>query len=422
MDTPIGKDLTNSVIGKVYKLTKRIGSGAFGEIYQVVKGKEEYAMKLERSDTKHPQLFFEAKLYTYLQGSDLSDKGIPRIYAQGTDGDYNYIVIDLLGQSLEDLFNKHNKRLSLKTVLMLGDQMIQRIEFIHLNKFLHRDIKPDNFLIGQGQKAVRIYLLDFGLAKRYQTKEGHIPYREGKSLTGTARYASINTHLGIEQSRRDDLESLGYVLMYLLRGQLPWQNMKGNNQKDKYQRIMERKLETSSDVLCKGFPIELCQYLNYCKHLKFEEKPDYNYLRGLFKDAFKKIGFELDYKYDWIKDDNVIRTQQDLMSGEKQQLYQQLIMTQPLHQQPPILPKGVYNGIDSEKKISNMNTQQLNSQQLIAQRKTIQQQQINKIQSVEKRRTSFQNRQPIPSKEIVKPVTQVLAPKIVTTKEPHRKY
>ncbi|CAK62845.1 unnamed protein product (macronuclear) [Paramecium tetraurelia] len=419
MDTPIGKDLTNSVIGKVYKLIKRIGSGAFGEIYQVAKGKEEYAMKLERSDNKHPQLFFEAKLYSYLQGSD---HRIPRIYAQGTDGDYNYIVIDLLGQSLEDLFNKHNKRLSLKTVLMLGDQMIQRIEFIHLNKFLHRDIKPDNFLIGLGQKAVRIYLLDFGLAKRYQTKEGHIPYREGKSLTGTARYASINTHLGIEQSRRDDLESLGYVLMYLLRGQLPWQNMKGNNQKEKYQRIMEKKLETSSDVLCKGFPIELSQYLNYCKHLKFEEKPDYLYLRGLFKDAFKKIGFELDQKYDWIKDDNMIRTQQDLMSAEKQQLQKQLIMTQPLQQQPPILPKAALNGIDSEKKISNTNNQQLSTQQLTAQRKTLQQQQMNKMSSVEKKRTTSQNRQHIPSKEIVKPVAQVLAPKIVTTKEPHRKY
>ncbi|CAD8122359.1 unnamed protein product [Paramecium sonneborni] len=421
MDPPIGKDLTNSVIGKVYKLTKRIGSGAFGEIYQVTKGKEEYAMKLEKSDTKFPQLFFEAKLYTYLQGSDNNDKGIPRIYAQGTDGDYNYIVIDLLGQSLEDLFNKHNKKLSLKTVLMLGEQMIQRIEYIHLNKFIHRDIKPDNFLIGQGQKAVRIYLLDFGLAKRYQTKEGHIPYKEGKSLTGTARYASINTHLGIEQSRRDDLESLGYVLMYLLRGQLPWQNMKANNQKDKYQRIMEKKLETSSDVLCKGFPIEMSQYLNYCKNLKFEEKPDYQYLKGLFKDAFQRIGYELDYKYDWIKDENVIRTQQVLMSAEKQQLHQQLIMTQPLHQQPPILPKGALNPIDSEKKLSFANNQ-LNTQQFMVQRKTLQQNQVNKISSVEKKRTISQIRKQISQKDVLKPVTQVLAPKIVTTKEPHRKY
>ncbi|CAD8196542.1 unnamed protein product [Paramecium octaurelia] len=421
MDTPIGKDLTNQVIGKVYKLIKRIGSGAFGEIYLVAKGKEEYAMKLERSDTKHPQIFFEAKLYNYLQGSDPSDKGIPRIYAQGQDGDYNYIVMDLLGQSLEELFSKNNKRLSLKTVLMLADQMIQRIEYIHTKQFLHRDIKPDNFLIGLGKKATRVYILDFGLAKRYLTKEGHIPYREGKSLTGTARYASVNTHLGLEQSRRDDLESLGYVLMYLLRGQLPWQNMKANNQKDKYQRIMEKKLETSPDALCKGFPIEMSQYLNYCKNLKFEDKPDYNYLRGLFKDAFKKIGFEWDYKFEWIKDESLVKTQQDIQSENKL-----MIMTQPLQQQQQQQQPGIKpNGIESDKKIGNTNSHHLNSniQQQSGQRRP--QQQTSKVSqqlSVEKKRTTSQNKQFIQSKELVKPVTQVLAPKIVTTKEPPRKY
>ncbi|CAK61633.1 unnamed protein product (macronuclear) [Paramecium tetraurelia] len=413
MDTPIGKDLTNQVIGKVYKLIKRVGSGAFGEIYLVVKGKEEYAMKLERSDTKHPQIFFEAKLYNYLQGSD---PRIPRIYAQGQDGDYNYIVMDLLGQSLEELFSKNNKRLSLKTVLMLGDQMIQRIEYIHTKQFLHRDIKPDNFLIGLGKKATRVYILDFGLAKRYLTKEGHIPYREGKSLTGTARYASVNTHLGLEQSRRDDLESLGYVLMYLLRGQLPWQNMKAINQKDKYQRIMEKKLETSPDALCKGFPIEMSQYLNYCKNLKFEDKPDYNYLRGLFKDAFKKIGFEWDYKFEWIKDESIVKTQQDIQSENKL-----MIMTQPLQQQQQVVRQ---NGIESDKKIGNNSHHlNINSQQQSGQRRP--QQQTNKASqqlSVEKKRTTSQTKQFIQSKELVKPVTQVLAPKIVTTKEPPRKY
>eukprot|EP01017_Pseudomicrothorax_dubius_P050369 TRINITY_DN952_c0_g1_i2.p1 TRINITY_DN952_c0_g1~~TRINITY_DN952_c0_g1_i2.p1 ORF type:complete len:384 (-),score=91.81 TRINITY_DN952_c0_g1_i2:78-1229(-) len=288
---------------KQFKLTKKLGSGAFGEIFHGINigTNEEVAIKLEPVNTKHPQLLYEAKLYQYLhQDVTVIAKGIPKVYYYSTEGDYNIMVMDLLGPSLEDLFNTCNRRLSLKSTLMLADQMINRVEYIHTRQFLHRDIKPDNFLIGINKNAYKVYVVDFGLAKRYIGKDGkHIPYRENKNLTGTARYASINTHLGIEQGRRDDLESLGYVFMYFLRGSLPWQNLKANNKKDKYEKILEKKLSTPIETLCKGFPNEFVTYLTYCRNLRFEDKPDYTYLRNLLKDLFVRSGYEYDYVYDW---------------------------------------------------------------------------------------------------------------------------
>ena len=164
------------------------------------------AIKFEQSNTEHPQLLYECKLYNYLHNdSTVIDKGIPNIYYCSTEGkfkfnegDYNVLVMDLMGSSLESLFENTLRKFSLKTVLMLIDQMISRIEYIHNRHFIHRDIKPDNFCVGLNKTAHKIFVIDFGLAKRYIQRDGkHIPYREGKNLTGTARYASINTHLGI---------------------------------------------------------------------------------------------------------------------------------------------------------------------------------------------------------------------------------
>ncbi|KAG8376168.1 hypothetical protein BUALT_Bualt09G0035200 [Buddleja alternifolia] len=298
-------------VGNKYRLGRKIGSGSFGEIYLGTNSQtnEEVAIKLENVKTKHPQLLYESKLYRILQGGT----GIPNVRWFGVEGDYNVLVMDLLGPSLEDLFNFCSRKLSLKTVLMLADQMINRVEFVHSKSFLHRDIKPDNFLMGLGRRANQVYIIDFGLAKKFRdsSTHQHIPYRENKNLTGTARYASMNTHLGIEQSRRDDLESLGYVLMYFLRGSLPWQGLKAGTKKQKYEKISEKKVSTSIEALCRGYPTEFASYFHYCRSLRFEDKPDYAYLKRIFRDLFIREGFQFDYVFDWT----ILKYQQSQMAA-----------------------------------------------------------------------------------------------------------
>ncbi|CEP62453.1 serine/threonine protein kinase HRR25 LALA0_S05e05996g [Lachancea lanzarotensis] len=286
-------------VGRKYRIGRKIGSGSFGDIYHgtnLISG-EEVAIKLESIRSRHPQLDYESRVYKYLSGGI----GIPFIRWFGREGEYNAMVIDLLGPSLEDLFNYCHRKFSFKTVMMLALQMICRIQYIHGRSFIHRDIKPDNFLMGVGRRGSTVHVIDFGLSKKYRdfSTHHHIPYRENKNLTGTARYASVNTHLGIEQSRRDDLESLGYVLIYFCKGSLPWQGLKATTKRQKYDRIMEKKLCISVEQLCAGLPVEFVEYMRYCRNLRFDERPDYLYLARLFKDLSIKLDYHNDHLFDW---------------------------------------------------------------------------------------------------------------------------
>jgi serine/threonine protein kinase len=214
--------------------------------------------------------------------------------------------MELLGKSLEGLLKASpEKKFSLKTVCLLGIEMLKILKCIHDKHYIHRDIKPDNFAIGYSNPS-KLYLLDFGLAKKYRSSKTleQKPMMKNKKLTGTARYASINALKGYDQSRRDDLESIGYVLAYLLRGNLPWQGIIVKTKEEKYAKILYKKQYITPEQLLNGFPSELVNYINYCKHLEYEQEPDYNYLAGLFINIIQnKLKEEIDYKYDWIKND-----------------------------------------------------------------------------------------------------------------------
>ena len=166
---------------------------------------------------------------------------------------------------------------------------------------IHRDIKPDNFVVGHGDRASYVHIIDFGVAKGFKClkTEDHIPYKEGRVMVGTASYASISAHRGIERSRCDDLEALGYVLLFLLLGQLPWQGLKENSKAAKNQKMRELKEEITLPTLRGRDPMAFETYIRYCRSLCFEEKPDYIYMREIFVDCLKRSGFQYDYVYDW---------------------------------------------------------------------------------------------------------------------------
>ena len=293
---PNNDHLLNKVFFQKYRTIKKLGEGSFGKVYKAEYNKVYYAMKFENKSRSQSLLESEATIMNYLRGPN-----IPNIESFGTSGEYNILIMQLMDKSLEDLINIH-KNFSVKTVCLLAFQMMNILQNIHDKHIIHRDIKPDNFVMGNSENNAHLYIIDFGLAKKFRSSRTLVqyPYIKKKKLTGTARYASIHALEEYEQSRRDDLESVGYVLLYFLRGSLPWQGLKVKTKEARYQKILEKKKETTSEELCKNFPEEFQEYVTYTRNLGYTDDPDYDMLRGLFSSLLcDKMGENFDFIYDW---------------------------------------------------------------------------------------------------------------------------
>ena len=288
--------IRNSNINNKYTIIKKIGEGAFGIVYKGTDNDTEKKVAIKIENIHKSRLKHENAIYKYMKNT----LGFPKIYDCIYRDDEIIFIMEYLGPNLDNLFEFCNRRFSLKTVLMIAIQVLNRIEVFHNKGFIHRDIKPDNFLIGIDNKKSRIYMIDFGLSKKIISSTGvHVSYRTDKSFTGSYRYSSIRNHKGIEQSRRDDLESIGYMLIYFLSGRLPWQGLKCSNKSKRKFKIHNIKRTISLEELCKKVPNEFLLYMKYSRVLQFIDKPDYSMLKELFLNLFKKHGYTLDFIYDW---------------------------------------------------------------------------------------------------------------------------
>mmetsp|Transcript_93242 Transcript_93242/g.263612 ORF Transcript_93242/g.263612 Transcript_93242/m.263612 type:complete len:343 (+) Transcript_93242:58-1086(+) len=288
-----------------YDIDKKLGAGCFGEVWlgHDTQTKEHVAVKFEDIMARGPQLEHEVMVLDILS-KPTRPQGFSQCFYHGQEGRYHCMVMELLGKSLEDRMKTCQGRFSVLTASLVAEQLLHRIEYLHSKSFVHRDIKPENFMFGVHDKIHHLYVIDYGLSKRYFSTT-HTQFKTKLSLTGTARYASINAHKGYEQSRRDDLEAVGHMLFYFIRGSLPWSGLSAKTQEEKYRKICEKKEEVSLDDLCQSFPDAFKIYLRTARNLEFKERPDYHALRKLFRDVRNGFGNIEDWQFQWFEGKNL---------------------------------------------------------------------------------------------------------------------
>ena len=292
-------DSSPTLLADRFKLLRRLKPHMSLPIYLAEDQEDlkEVVIKLEAKNCRHQRLLHEYKQLTRLQGSP----GVPTVkWFGGTEG-HNVLVTELLGPSLQELYLYCGRRFSLKTVLLLAEQMIARVELCHAFDYVHRAIKPGHFLIGRDTSAHLVYLIGLDDCKRYRESatQTHISYSEGHKSICEARFSSINRLMGIQPSRRDDLESLGYLFVFFLCSGLPWDQRMSQNPRNASQIALETKTNTPTEELCRTTPREFALYLNYCRGLRFDMQPDYAYLRRMFREVFERENYREDFLYDW---------------------------------------------------------------------------------------------------------------------------
>lgn len=257
-----------------YRIQKELGSGGFGKVYEAqnIKTNKRVAIKV---DTKSKgAVVSEAKVLECLQG-----EGIPKLIDFGKSEDTHYMIIQLLGRNLSSIQKECSGKFSLATTLTVGLQVLSRLELIHSRGFIHRDLKPQQVIESTNKK--KLYLVDFGLAKRYILHTQHIPLQNNCQRAGNSSFTSLNNHMGIRQSRRDDIESWAYMLVYMIKGKLPWQIYGKKNTLSKWQKVFVAKTSIRVEELCENCPREFIHIINYCRTIRYEEKPDYDYLKSI---------------------------------------------------------------------------------------------------------------------------------------------